>query len=105
MTAIIFTTERPAWGDHVTWMDYKQGRVYGHKHPRPKVGDLLRSPLQSGRVGIFRFVDVKLEWDPPDMFFGTVEGIGYEDELDLDALRDPADDGSYSSPETEEKAE
>lgn len=78
-----YSTAGGGWGMHVSWLDYKTGRVYGHHLRIPKVGDILRSPLQSGRVGIFRFTEVERKMDPDDMFFGTVEALGYEDELDM----------------------
>ena len=70
------------WGYHVQWLDFPNGRVWGHYTPRPKIGDLLYSEMQSGRTGVFRFTVVDLPYDPPDMFFGTVEDVGYLDELD-----------------------
>jgi hypothetical protein len=84
------------WGSHVNWLNegrakpvgledgtLGQGprRVYGHMGKRPNVGDHLTCEMQSGRVGVFVFTEVKYEWDPPDMFFGTVEFMGYAPSL------------------------
>lgn len=81
-----YSTAGGSWGMHVEWLDYKVGRVWGHHLRIPKPGDILRSNLQSGRVGIFRFINVEQQTDPDDMFFGTVEAVGYEDELDMPSL-------------------
>lgn len=78
------------WGTHITWIpglipeatDYT--RVYGHTSTFPHVDDLLESLLESGRTGVYRFTQVRIEKDPPDMFFGKVEWVGYKDELDGD---------------------
>jgi hypothetical protein len=69
------------WGDAITWFDFKTGRVSGHKTPKPKVGDVLTSQMQSGKIGVFLFASVEPCGDPPDMFFGTVTPVGYADEL------------------------
>jgi hypothetical protein len=67
------------WGNHVGWTRPGE-RVAGHRSPRPKVGDLLRSPMESGRDGLFRLTAVKMCSDPSDMYFADVEWAGYIDE-------------------------
>lgn len=69
------------WGSKISWVDYDRGKVSGHKRNRPNEGDFLECEMQSGRTGVFRFTDVEHCSDPNDMFFGTVEAIGYKDEL------------------------
>ncbi len=71
------------WGSAINWFDLENRRVVGWLSRRPMVGDYLKSKLKSGKVGIFRFTKIKLEHDPPDMFFGTVEDLGYEGEVEL----------------------
>lgn len=66
------------WGDSVVWNDIERHRVHGWCYQRPQKGDVLKSMMASGRVGVFVFTKVELCRDPDDMFFGTVEQIGYE---------------------------
>ncbi len=73
-----FDTRTSSWGDSVQWFNIDARRVYGHCEPRPVRGDILKSPMKSGRVGLFVFTDVELMRDPPDMFFGTVVQFGFE---------------------------
>jgi hypothetical protein len=70
------------WGDACYFFDYDTRRVSGHKQRIPHVGDLLESPMQSGRIGVYRFTQVERVGDPPDMFFATVKDIGFKDEID-----------------------
>ena len=53
-------------------------RVVGWKSSRPKKGDLLRMKLASGKVAIAIFKKVELCNNPHDMFFGSVQLIGYD---------------------------
>jgi hypothetical protein len=76
-----FDTRGGSWGASVQWNDIERRRVHGWAEPRPVMGDILKSPMASGRVGVFVFTGVDLCRDPPDMFFGAVEFIGYDDEL------------------------
>lgn len=68
------------WGSRVRWKNYDTFSVVGWKHIIPMKGDFLLAPMASGRTGVFIFNSVRAELDPPDMFFGTVRPIGYEDE-------------------------
>lgn len=74
-----FDTRGGTWGDSIEWFSVRELRVYGWKDVRPQVGDILKSSMQSGRVGIFVFTEVELKRDPPDMFFGTVKFHRYEE--------------------------
>ncbi len=67
-----------SWGNKIQWLEVDKGKVVGWKSCRPTKGDLLEAPMKSGKVGVFKFVEVKLCGDPRDMFFATVEGIGYK---------------------------
>lgn len=71
-----------AWGNACYFLNYEKRKVSGHKPRPPHVGDLLESPMQSGRIGVFRFIEVERMRDPPDMFFATVADVGFKDELD-----------------------
>lgn len=87
-------TIHDGWGHHVEWFDGGKGiheresedcigelRVWGHLPSIPKVGDRLTSKMQSGRVGVFEFVEVDQMSNPLDMFFAWVKPLGYEDEV------------------------
>jgi hypothetical protein len=67
------------WGRHIEWLRPGE-KLTGHMTPKPEVGDEVRSPMHSGRTGIYRITNVEPMLDPPDMFFATVEWIGYLDE-------------------------
>lgn len=66
------------WGDAIEWWPYESTRVMGWKRCVPCVGDVLLAPMQSGKMGRYRFVKVRRPGDPPDMFFADVEFVGYE---------------------------
>lgn len=67
------------WGDSVKWWNVEQKRVYGWTSPRPRVGDVLKSEMRSGKIGVFVFVEVETFHDPEDMFFGNVRFVRYEE--------------------------
>ena len=67
------------WGNSIQWFDVTKRSVVGWRTPRPRIGDILKSPMQSGRIGLFVFTEVHYKQDPPDMFFATVEHLNYED--------------------------
>lgn len=84
------------WGHHVKWRDFDKREIYGHWDNFPAtyfarggehvmlphtlvVGATIRCHMQSGRMALFRITKLKWESNPPDMFFGTVEDIGWEE--------------------------
>jgi len=70
-----------SWGNSIQWWpDFTSRRVVGWLSHRPVKGDLLRVAMQSGKVAIFKFIEVDLQRDPEDMFFGRVRDVGYEGE-------------------------
>ena len=78
------------WGHHIEWWeDFSNREVWGHLPDRPEVGDYLEAEMKSGKKAIFRFVSVDYKSDPPDMFFGKVEDVGYREDLDCEALGIP----------------
>lgn len=77
--AATYDTRSSFWGNNVVWNSVANRRVHGWCEPRPVRGDILKSPMKSGRVGLFVFTDVEYCRDPHDMFFATVEPIGYEE--------------------------
>jgi len=79
-----------SWGNRIEWHDFERRTVvgwidrtamFGSSTPSHGVcvGDDLICPMQSGKIGRFRFTEVKYERDPPDMFIGKVIGIAMED--------------------------
>lgn len=66
-------------GTCVHWWTWESRTICGHVH-NPKVGDLFRAKMFSGKFGIFRIVEVKWQLDPSNMYFAKVEDIGYEKE-------------------------
>ena len=77
------------WGHHIEFMDWDTRKIHGHLPNRPEVGDYLEAEMKSGKIALFRFTEVDLMYDPPDQFFGTVEDVGYRDEVDCKALGVP----------------
>lgn len=65
------------WGNRIEWDDFHKRTVRGWKQRRPVVGDLLKTPMQSGNDGVFRFISVEYADDPRDLFYGKLEGDGY----------------------------
>lgn len=70
------------WGNSIYFSDYAKMKVAGHLRERPEVGDRLEAKLQSGKIGVFEFIEVKLMRDPPDQFFATVKPLGYKADLE-----------------------
>ncbi len=77
------------WGHHCEWKDWDTRQVWGHLPEKPKVGDYLESKLKGGKA-LFRFCDVEYMRDPPDMFFATVEDLGYDRDVDREVYGIPA---------------
>ena len=77
-------TVHGGWGHHVEFLDFEARKVHGHLPERPSEGDFLTAEMNSGKIAVFRFTEVRRMRDPADQFFGTVEDVGYEDELDFD---------------------
>lgn len=78
------------WGNHVKWANLKEFEtprerfsVYGHKQRIPQLGDCLTADMKSGKTAVFVFSEVERPGDPPDMFFGKVDFIGYSDEVNI----------------------
>jgi len=81
------------WGHHIEWWeDFSNRKVWGHLSDLPEVDDYLEAEMKSGKKAIFRFVSVDRQRDPPDMFFGKVEDVGYRDEIDCEALGIPQEE-------------
>ena len=72
--------EHTGWGDTIAWTDYKTRRLHGHLPERPKVGDIINSEMESGKVGQFVVVEVEYMRDPPDQFFCKVSDLGYKEQ-------------------------
>lgn len=68
-----------SWGDAIKWMNIASRRVVGWKTSKPRVGDKLESPMESGKIGVFIFTAIEHCGDPQDMFFGNVKDFGYKE--------------------------
>lgn len=73
------------WGDRIDWTDNDDDaadtkRVHGWKAPKPEVGDILATPMNSGRVGGYAFVSIRHAESVRDMFFANVRFYGYMEE-------------------------
>jgi len=74
--------ERNGWGNSINWSDFEKRRIVGHITPMIRVGDEVRSKMDSGKTARFIVKEVERMRDPNDMLFAIVEDyIGYvEDE-------------------------
>jgi hypothetical protein len=76
-------TAKKTWEEPFSW--HKPENVFnhmsgdGHLWCRPKVGDVMLIPMASGKVARYKVLDVKLCYDPGDMFFvNDSVFIGYQ---------------------------
>lgn len=67
------------WGNRIGWSKYPTD-INGHLSRKPVAGDFIICQMKTGRNGVFKVTEVEYMRDPPDMFFATVEPLGYEDE-------------------------
>jgi len=73
--------EHTGWGDRISWSDWDTGRVNGHLHRIPRVGDKLRQLCESGKIAEFEFIKIERCDDPTDIFFATVKPLSYVDDI------------------------
>lgn len=70
--------EHEGWGNSMFFLTWEKREITGHISPiRPEVGDEIQSRMASGKVARFKVASVNLCSDPSDMFFATVEDVGY----------------------------
>lgn len=69
--------EHSGWGDSVYFSSFEERRIAGHLQERLKLGDEIRSKMDSGKVGRFEIIDIEYCRDPRDQFFATVKDLGY----------------------------
>jgi len=75
---------RQGWGNRISWSGrdgFERRQIDGHTTPRPRVGDEIRGPMASGRTARWRITEIEYCLDPRDMWFATVEDVGYLDEF------------------------
>lgn len=70
--------DHSGWGDSLHWSDWDRRRLYGFLKEPPKIGDILRSKMESGKIARFVFTNVEILKDPSDMFFANVSDLEYE---------------------------
>lgn len=59
---------------HELDLNHDAVHVFGHRTPRPKVGQTLVGEFQKSWIK-FEFVEVEYCRDPSDMFFGVVRAV------------------------------
>ncbi len=85
----VFVNKKPntysvggGWGNKIEWFTFNQEKqifkVCGWKDNKPKKGDILFSPMQSGKTAKFVFLKTEYCNDPPDMFFADVGFLEYK---------------------------
>jgi hypothetical protein len=75
---VIEAWNHTGWGDNVHfWPEGSRDHIVGWLSRKPVVGDEIRFKMRSGRVGRYVLVEVEYMQDPPDMWSGRVEGLGY----------------------------
>lgn len=80
--AAIWDMRQNSFAHHVNWFNVDTGRVYGFflgvgDRPRPKDGDIILAPMESGKIGRFAMYDVRIPHDPGDQFFASTQWLGY----------------------------
>lgn len=60
------------------WFDYDKLKVSGWSNYINE-GDIVRSKMQSGKIGLFKIKKIKRMIDPRDQYFAIVEPWKYED--------------------------
>ena len=76
------------WGQHLSVLGpgktEHETRIWGHWPTRVEDGDIFLKDAASGKIGRFEISNVRHTMDPPDMFFGTVVCVGYEDNEEVE---------------------
>lgn len=76
-------TPHHSWGNAFSLFNWASHTYYGFKaFNKPKVGDEIHQPMESGKTMVLRIVSVDYKYDPPDMFFCQAQEIGYLGEID-----------------------
>lgn len=61
------------WGNRISWYgrtgDGKEHMWFGWTTPRPQLGDIIETEMQSGRIDRFTIISLKLYIDPDDMWY------------------------------------
>lgn len=79
MTKIIDMQNHNGWGNNISWSSWEKRRIYGHVSwaIKSQIGDEIRCLSESGQTMRFKVKSVETPGDPKDMFFATLEDIGY----------------------------
>lgn len=75
---VINMWEHDGWGDSIYFNNWEERQIVGWMMDRPKIGDILRSKMESGKIARFQVVSVDLKTDPHDMFFAKLKDLNYE---------------------------
>lgn len=74
----VFPTQS-AWGNRIKFRDFENRTVTGWITPHIEDGDLFGYQMQSGRIAVFRLINVDNQDNPSDMFFADAIDIGVLD--------------------------
>ena len=65
--------------DNMFWFDYDNLKISGWSY-YVNEGDIVRSEMQSGKVGLFKITKLKRMLEPKDQYFAEVKPWRYENE-------------------------
>jgi hypothetical protein len=74
---IIEMWEHTVFGNTIRFFNFEHRRLVGWLDPKPKVGDEVRTKMESGRIGCFEISKIEPTGNPEDMFFADVKDLGY----------------------------
>lgn len=75
---IIKMCDHQSWGNNIFWSDYSKGRLTGWMFPKPKVGDIVRCQMKSGKIARFEITKIEHAHNVNDMFFADTKPLYYE---------------------------
>lgn len=75
---IITMSDHKGWGNNIYWYDYSKGRLTGWMSPKPKVGDIVRCEMKSGKIARFEITNIEHAVNVNDMFFADTKPLHYE---------------------------
>jgi hypothetical protein len=77
-TKVINMWEHNVWGDTINWISWENKEIYGFSEPcLYDTNTEVRSKMKSGKIARFKIIDIDYKADPNDMFFATLEYLGY----------------------------
>ncbi len=74
---VIKIWEHKSLGNSVYFDDWKKRKIIGFLKDLPVIGDCVHTKMESGSVAELMITKIKYCYNPKDMFFATVEDVGY----------------------------